>query len=64
MIGAGGRKAPDDPKKHGAVRSFEQGGPADPWDPNTTSDGMMGGGGAGGAGGVTGGAGGRTNKGP
>lgn len=66
--GAGGLGAartgrrPDDPPKHGTARSFEEGGPANEWDPNTTSDGMMGGGGVGGAGGVTGGASGRTNK--
>ncbi|MCB4821728.1 hypothetical protein [Roseicella aerolata] len=62
-IGAAkGGRSPDDPPKHGTARSFEEGGPADPWDPDTTSDGAMGGGGAGGAGGVTGGASGRTNR--
>lgn len=59
-----GTARPDDPPKHGTVRSFDEGGPADVWDPNTTSDGAMGGGGAGGAAGETGGASGRTNKAP
>ncbi|MDO9709550.1 hypothetical protein [Paracraurococcus lichenis] len=63
--GAGGLGTPRKPgevPKHGTTRRFEEGGPADRWDPDTTSDGAMGGGGAGGAGGVTGGASGRTNN--
>ena len=62
-VGAGAR--PDHgerPPKPGAVRSFEEGGP-EPWDPDATSDGAMGGGGVGGTGGATGGASGRTNPG-
>ncbi len=61
---ASGTARPDKPSEHGTVRSFEEGGPADTWDPNTTSDGAMGGGGAGGAAGETGGASGRTNTRP
>ena len=58
-----GTARPQGQPEHGKVRRFEEGGPADEWDPNTTSDGGMGGGGAGGAGGETGGASGRTNPG-
>ncbi len=42
---------------------FEEGGPAEAWDADSTSDGAMGGGGAGGAAGLTGDGSGRTNGG-
>lgn len=54
---AAGTARPADPPRHGIARGFEEGGPADPRDPDIA------GGGAGGAGGVTGGASGRTNAG-
>jgi hypothetical protein len=64
--GAGADARPDNDKQPGGgtkgrVPSFEEGGPPE-WDPNTTSDGAMGGGGFGGTGGVTGGASGRSNQ--
>ncbi len=59
--GPGGAKQPDD-KVAGRTLPFAEGGPPD-WDPDTTSDGGMGGGGVGGTGGVTCGASGRSNTG-